>query len=101
MHYKQLASEDCCSHQSVRKVRRVETRVPLPTSSEELVGLCFSTHSCPPALAAEPLPMAPRPLLLGPADTPDDRAPTDVREILKTTSLDTAVGTPSAAGDIC
>ncbi|KAA6427870.1 MAG: hypothetical protein FRX49_02532 [Trebouxia sp. A1-2] len=51
-----------------RNVRSVATRVPLPTSSAELVGLCFSTHSCPPALA-------PPPLLLGPAEAAEDRAP--------------------------
>jgi len=63
------------SYQPCRNVRSVATRVPLPTSSAEFVGLCFSTHSCPPALAAEPPPTAPLPLLLGPAEAPEERAP--------------------------
>lgn len=56
-------------YQSLSQVRNVETKVPLPTSSAELVGLCFSTHSWPPSCPPEPLPEARRPPvapLLGP-----------------------------------
>lgn len=62
-------------YQSLRKVRKVATNALLPTSSLDVVGLCFSTHSWPPADAPAPPLKAPLPLLLGPADAPADLAP--------------------------
>lgn len=67
------------TYQSLRNVRRVATSAPLPTSSLEVVGLCFSTHSWPPPDAPAPPPEAPLPLLLGPADAPADLAPDSTR----------------------
>ena len=63
------------TYQSCRKVRSVATSVPFPTSSWEVEGLCFSTHSWPPANAPEPPPKVPLPLLLAPAEAPEDLAP--------------------------
>ena len=70
-------------YQSLRKVRKVATNVLLPTSSLEVVGLCFSTHSWPPAKAPAPPPKLALPLLLGPADAPDDLAPEQPERMLK------------------
>lgn len=74
----QLLSHEQELYQSLRNVRKVATKVLLPTSSLEVVGLCFSTHSWPPAKAPAPPPKLALPLLLGPADAPDDLAPEKV-----------------------
>lgn len=69
MLYSQPTELPQVAYQSLSQVRKVDTKVPLPTSSAELVGLCLSTHSWPPMWPAEPLPEAPRPPvapLLGP-----------------------------------
>ena len=77
--YQQLLLHEQAPYQSMRKVRRVATNVLLPTSSLEVVGLCFSTHSWPPAKAPAAPPQLALPLLLGLADAPDDLAPGTIR----------------------
>ena len=61
MLYSQPTELPQVAYQSFSQVRKVDTKVLLPTSSAEFIGLCRSTHSWPPKWPAEPLPEAPRP----------------------------------------
>lgn len=73
MHFQRM--KKVLPYQSFRNVRKVATKVLLPTSSLEVAGLCFSTHSWPPANAPAPPPRLALPLLLGPAVALDGLAP--------------------------